>query len=97
MQEHEAESCGAEEVKKQVLKARKGLVKGEEMSDKDVAKLIVVKQSRARRPEGIAEPRRDDASVISEGLQYFEGELQVRLLLILEIIRGLHSVKPKEN
>ena len=77
MQEHEAESSGAEEVKKQTLKGRKGLVKGEDMSDKDVAKLIVVKQSRARRPEGPAEPRTDEASVISDGLQYFERELQV--------------------
>lgn len=52
------------------------------MSDRDVAKLIVVKQSRARRPEGPAESRTEEASVISDGLHYFERELQVILFCV---------------
>ena len=78
VQEHEAESSGAEDAKKQVPKAKKGLVKGEDMSDRDVAKLIVVKQPRGRKPEGPAEPRTEEACVISDGLHYFEREFQVR-------------------
>ncbi len=78
MQEHEAESHSADEVKKQTSKPQKGLVKGEDVSDKDVAKLIVVKQSRAKRSEGPPVARSEEASVISDGLQYFERELQVQ-------------------
>ena len=55
--------------------------KGEEMSDKDVAKLIVVKPSRQRVLDGgrvTQGPALGDdlANVISDGLYYYERELQ---------------------
>ena len=51
---------------------------GEDMSDKDVAKLIVVKQSRQRRGDVRpgAEHHAEEAHIISEGLHFFEHELQ---------------------
>lgn len=77
MQEHEAESRVAEEAKKRESKGHRAPVKGEDMSDRDVEKLIVVKQSRTQRSNTPGEPRSDEASVISDGLQYYERELQV--------------------
>jgi len=87
LQEHEAESKAAEAAES-APGASKSRVpeKGEDMSDKDVSKLIVVKQSRARqggdeRPQEGGPPHRgqpaDEAHVISDGLQFYERELQV--------------------
>ena len=58
--------------------ADRALQKGEDMSDKDVAKLIVVKQSRQRKGDARqgAEHHAEEAHIISEGLHFFEHELQ---------------------
>lgn len=51
--------------------------KGEEMSDNDVAKLIVVKQSRHRcGGQRSLEDSPDDARLFSDGLKVYERELQ---------------------
>lgn len=53
--------------------------KGEDMSDRDVAKLIVVKPSRGRAAGGssrAAEAASQEAHLISDGLRFYERELQ---------------------
>ena len=90
LQEHEAESKAAEAAESAPdTDASKGRMpeKGEDISDKDVSKIIVVKQSRTRQgPEvrsqagGAAQrggPPAEEAHVISDGLQFYERELQV--------------------
>lgn len=81
-QEHEAENTAAKAKASEPSIARMP-DKGEDMSDKDISKLIVVKQSRARQTDMALEARADEASVISDGLRYYERELQVILVPFL--------------
>lgn len=95
LQEQDA-SAPAEEARGPKSDGRQLPVKGEDISDKDVAKLIVVKQSRARRGEAAPEPHSDEASVISDGLQYYETELHVGSYFSLIISHSCKAPNTRE-